>query len=143
MIVVDTSVLLGYIDKRDVHHSLALHAMSSFADGVWGKGLLLEHVFLETVSVLKRKRSTVDAIEAGYFLRRAHQFEFVPCSDHFLAFWNEYQSDYLSTLSFIDTAVAVMARQRAGGKVLTFDRGFRNVPGIQVLPAPVPTVGDR
>ncbi len=134
MIVVDSSILIAFNNPRDVLHGRAQDAMQRFASGMWGKGLLLEHVFIETVSVLKRKLTPAAAIHAGGYLRRAHQLEFVPTSEAFLAYWNEFQSDYLSPLSFVDKAIAVTARQRSGGKVLTFDKAFREIPGIVVLP---------
>ena len=134
MIVVDSSLLIAFHNTRDLRHGRAQDAMQRFASGTWGKGLLLENVFIETVSVLKRKLTPAAAIHAGGYLRRAHQLEFVPTSEAFLSYWNEFQSDYLSPLSFVDHAVAVTARQRAGGKVLTFDKAFRDLSGITVLP---------
>lgn len=134
MIVIDTSVLVAFNNRRDVFHSVAQAAMEGFAFGTWGKGLLLEYVFLETMNVLKRKLTPAMAIHAGGFLRRSHQLEFVSTSDLFPSFWNEFRSDYLSPLSFTDHALAHIARQRAGGKILTFDKAFQGVPGLTILP---------
>ncbi len=134
MIVIDSSILIAWKLQSDVFHVPASEAMQRFTAGTWGKGLLLEHVFVETISVIKRKLNPVAAIQAGGILRRSHQLEFVPASENFLGYWNEFQSDYLSPLSFVDHAIAVTARERAGGKVLTFDRALRGLPGIIALP---------
>jgi predicted nucleic acid-binding protein len=52
-----------------------------------------------------------------------------------LDFWRDFQTDFRSPLNFVDLAVASVARERAGGKVLTFNRAFREIPGIKVEPA--------
>ncbi len=134
MIVVDTSILLAFHNTRDARHAEALDAMQRFSSGTWGKGLLLEYVFLETVSRLKAAAGPVVAIQSGSILRRAHQFEFVPSSDQFGRYWAEFQSNYLTPLNFTDQAIVVTARERTGGKVLAVDAVFRQVPGITVFP---------
>jgi predicted nucleic acid-binding protein len=40
-----------------------------------------------------------------------------------------------TSLSFADAAIAVIARTRADGQVLTFDAGFRKMKGLQPVPA--------
>ena len=52
MIVLDSSFLIRFHNERDAHHSAACVLMEQFLAGAWGKGLLLEYVFLEVVTVL-------------------------------------------------------------------------------------------
>ena len=52
MIVLDSSFLIGFHNDRDAHHAKASSLMRDFLDGRWSKGLLLEYVFLEVVTVL-------------------------------------------------------------------------------------------
>jgi len=40
-----------------------------------------------------------------------------------------------TSLSFADAAIAVIARTRADGQVLTFDAGFRGIKGLRPEPA--------
>lgn len=134
MIVLDSSFLIAAHNPRDVHHAKTLPYWESLLSGTWGRGILLEHVFIEIVSVLKRKHSTAVALNAGVQLMRAREIDFLPCSEIFLSIWNEFQSDFLTTLSFVDTSIALVAKQRAGGKILSFDKAFRNTPGLKVLP---------
>lgn len=134
MIVLDSSFLIAFHDELDNHHRSARAAMDRLLDGAWGKGLLLDHIFIEVVTVLKRKRSNRLALYAGAELWKARELDFVATSDLFRPIWNQFQADYLSNLSFVDHAVALTATQRAGGKVLTFDKAFREIPGIVVLP---------
>lgn len=130
MIVVDTPVLIAYFNTRDVNHQKAKFALESVVNGRWGKALLLECIFVETVSIIKEKLSPLAAIQIGEHLRRVHHFDFIPTSDLFRSAWKEFQSDQTSRLNFTDHMLAFVARQRAGGKILTFDSAFRDIPGI-------------
>ncbi len=132
MIVLDSSFAVAAYNSRDAFHADATRLMRDLVDGRWGKALVLEYVFLETVSILKRKAPPSAALDAGQFLRRAHEIEFVAGTDLFQATWMEFQLDHITRLSFVDQAIVVTARQRAGGKILTFDKAFQDVPGITV-----------
>lgn len=134
MIAVDTSFLVAAFNEDDIHHRQAAPAWEALLSGQWGKGVLLEHVFIETVSILKRKTIAIHAIHAGAALLRARELEFVPASNFFAGYWRDFQTDFRSPLSFVDLAVAHVARERAGGKVLTFGRAFRGIAGIKVEP---------
>lgn len=134
MIALDTSFLVAALNEADVHHQRAAGAWDQLLAGQWGKAILLEHVFVETVSVLKRKSMAIYAIHVGAELLRAREVEFVPASNAFSAYWREFQTDLRTPLSFVDLAVAHVARERAGGKVLTFDRAFHALAGIRVEP---------
>jgi predicted nucleic acid-binding protein len=135
VIALDTSFLVAAFNQSDVLHRQASSAWDGLIAGQWGKGVLLEHVFVETISVLKRKTAAIHAIQTGAELLRSRELEFVAASSAFFDFWRDFQTDFRSPLSFVDLAVARIARERAGGKVLTFDRAFREIPGIKVEPA--------
>lgn len=69
MIVLDSSFLIGFYNDRDAHHAHASLLMRDFLDGRWGKGLLLEYVYLEVVTVLLvRIDLTTAASVAGILL---------------------------------------------------------------------------
>jgi predicted nucleic acid-binding protein len=135
MIVLDASVLVAFFNERDVHNLAAKQVLRELDSGRWGKGLILEYVFIETVNVVKRKVSIPVALDAGRFMQQSRQVELALSSDVFAKAWDEFRFDFSSPLSFVDIAVARVARERAGGKVLTLDRAFREIPGIQVEPA--------
>ena len=65
MIVLDSSFLIGYYNERDSHHQAALTLMDRFLAGEWGRGLLLEYIFLEIVTVLLVRRDYAVATRAG------------------------------------------------------------------------------
>lgn len=134
-VVLDSSFLIAYHNTRDVHHAAAARAMAHLVAGKWGRGLLLEYVFLEVVTVLLARRGLDVAIGVGTTLLRAEEVEFLPCSELFLDTLREFSEQPGTTLSFADAAIVVAARSKAQGRVATFDGGFRSVAGITVLPA--------
>ncbi len=85
MIVLDSSFVIGFYNERDAHHETARALMNQFLTGKWGKGLLLEYVLLEVMTVLLMRRDLTVATRVGQILLEAEELEFVPCSDFFSA----------------------------------------------------------
>jgi predicted nucleic acid-binding protein len=134
LILLDSSVLIAFFNERDVHSAVARQALRELDSGRWGKGLILEYVFVETVNVIKRKVSIPVALEAGRFMQQSRQVDLLLGAGVFANAWDEFRYDLSSPLSFVDLAVAHVARERAGGKVLTFNRAFHALAGIKVEP---------
>lgn len=132
MIVLDSSFLVGFYNERDAHHHAASDLMDQFLAGKWGRGLLLEYVFLEVTTVLLMRREMVVAARVAHILLEAQELDFVPCSDLFLDVLKIFRAQKSTRLSFADAAIAYVARERADGLILTFDEEFRKVPGISV-----------
>jgi predicted nucleic acid-binding protein len=65
VIVLDSSFPIGFHNERDAHHQAALTLMDRFLAGEWGKGLLLEYIFLEIVTVLLVRRDHAVATRVG------------------------------------------------------------------------------
>ena len=135
MIVLDSSFLIAFYNERDSQHDAARVLMREFLNGRWGKGLLPEYVFLEVVTVLLVRRDLPTAVRTGRLLLEAQELEFVPCSDVFLNAVQLFGSQKSTSLSFADAAIAVIARERSEGRVLTFDAGFRKIKGLRPEPA--------
>lgn len=132
MIVLDSSFLIGFHNERDAHHQAASALMNQFLAGKWGKGLLLEYVFLEVTTVLLLRRGLNVATRVGKILLAAQELDFVPCSDLFSETFKTFQEQVSTKLSFTDSAIAYVAQQRAEGLVLTFDDELRNA-GVRIL----------
>lgn len=81
MIVLDSSFLIAFHNTRDGHHAAASRIMVQFVGGKWGRGLLLEYVFLETVTAIKARMNAATATSAGTTLLEAVEIDFVPCSE--------------------------------------------------------------
>lgn len=132
MIVLDASFLIGFHNERDAHHKAACALMERFLKGEWGRGLLLEYVFLEVATVLMVRRGSGVAARVGRLLLDADELDFVPCSDLFSDAFEMFTHQESTRLSFADAAVAHVALERAGGLVLTFDEQFGKLAGIRV-----------
>ncbi len=132
MIVLDSSFIIGFHNKRDAHHRAACVLMERFLKGEWGRGLLLEYVFLEVATVLLVRRDLAAAALAGRLLLDADELDFVPCSDLFSDAFEMFTHQGSSRLSFADAAIARIALERAEGLVLTFDEEFSKLPGIRI-----------
>jgi predicted nucleic acid-binding protein len=132
VIVLDASFLIGFYNERDAHHRTARALMDRFLAGEWGRGLLLEYIFLEVATVLLARRNLSVARRVGTLLLDAEELDFVPCSDLFSPTLEFFLHQRNTHLSFADAAIAHVARQRTGGLVLTFDEEFGKVPGIRV-----------
>jgi predicted nucleic acid-binding protein len=134
VIVLDSSFLIGFYNERDAHHGAARTLMDQFLAGTWGRGLLLEYVFLEIMTVLLLRRDLSVATRVGRVLLDAEELEFVSCSDMFIETMESFSSQGGTRLSFTDAAIATVARSRADGLLLSFDEEFRKIAGLRVNP---------
>ncbi len=134
MIVLDSTFLVAYHNTRDTHHEAAAAAMTDFLEGKWGRGLLLEYVFLDVVTVLMARRGPRIASEVAGVLLGARELEFVPCSALFLDVVETFQRQTKTRLSFVDSAIIKIARDRADGLVATFDKELAGVPELTAIP---------
>lgn len=132
MIVLDSSFLIAFHSERDAHHDAACALMERFLKGEWGRGLLLEYVFLEVATVLLVRRDLAVAARVGRLLLNAGELDFVPCSDLFSDAFEVFRRQGHTRLSFADAAIARVAQVRAGGLVLTFDEEFAKLPGVRL-----------
>ena len=134
VIVLDTSFLVAFHNERDVHHAAATKVMSRFLDAEWGPGLLLEYVFLEVVTVLRLRLDVTSAVEVGETLLRARELEFLPCSELFMDSFRTMRTEREAPLSFVDATILNVARRNDPGFIATFDRDFRGLDGVRVVP---------
>ena len=136
MIVVDSSFLVAFHNRRDVHHAAAADAMEDVLAGEYGDILLPEYVFMEVTTVLAARRNLAAAVTVGEVLLRAREIELVPCFEYFEKTFNVFRTQRAANpLSFADAAIVVIAAARGAGYVATFDRGFNSVEGIKVVPS--------
>jgi predicted nucleic acid-binding protein len=106
VIVLDSSFLIGFHNPSDAHHQAASVLMERFLAGEWGKGLLLEYVFLEVVTVILLRLDLTAANRTARILLEAEELEFAPCSDFFLETLNGFSRQDGTRLSFVDAALA-------------------------------------
>jgi predicted nucleic acid-binding protein len=132
VIVLDSSFIVGFHNERDAHHDAARGWMERLLKGEWGRGPLLEYVFLEVTTVLQARRDVGVAADVGRLLLDADELDFVPCSDLFADAFGVFVRQGRAGLSFADAAIAHVAKNLTGGRVLTFDASLKKFPGIRV-----------
>lgn len=130
MIVLDSSFVIGFYNQQDAHHQAACTLMKRFLAGEWGRGLLLEYVFLEVVTVLLVRRDLATATYVGATLLQATELDFLPCSHLFPDAFDMFSRQKGTRLGLTDAAIAHVAQQRCAGLVLTFDEELARIPGI-------------
>jgi predicted nucleic acid-binding protein len=108
--------------------------MARFLDGEWGRGLLLEYVFLEVVTVLMVRRGPEVAADVADVLLSARELELVPCTELFIEAAETFRRQKKSRLSFVDATIVNVAHDRADGLVATFGRELANARRIQAIP---------
>lgn len=133
VIALDSSFLIGFHNEGDAQHQAAQAMMGAFLDGKWGQRLLLEHVFLEVVTVLLL-RPTLGSPLVGRLLLNPRELEFVPCSDLFVDALDAFSLQSGSGWNFTDAALAAVARRRGDGQILTFGKKFRRLSSLRVQP---------
>ncbi|HSN55161.1 MAG TPA: PIN domain-containing protein [Candidatus Sulfomarinibacteraceae bacterium] len=134
MIVLDSSFLVAYHNTRDAHHKAASEVMARFLGGEWGRGLLLEYVFLEVVTVLMARRGARVASEVADVLLAARELDLVPCSELFIEALETFRRQKKTRLSLVDATIVNVARDRADGLVATFDRELAGLREIKAIP---------
>jgi len=133
MIVLDSSFLISYYNQGDQNHAAARRVMEDLMAGKWGLALLLEYVFLEVATVLRIRVGLDHATRVGDVLLHARGMEFVPCSQHFSDAVETFRNSPAG-VSFVDAAIITIARARNTRRVVTFNRAFRRLRDIEVVP---------
>ena len=134
MLIFDSSFLIAFHNKNDVHHAAASRVMEDLLERENEQALLLEYVFLEVVTVLLARRDLAVATVVARVLLEAREVEFVPCSEFFQEILETFRTQKETALSFTDAAIVTVARRQKGSEIVTFDRDFRRVKGISVIP---------
>ena len=134
MIVLDSSFLIAFQNRRDVHHAAASRVMPDLIGGGFGRLLLLEYVFLEVVTVLLARCGHAIAVDTADTLLNAHEVDFLSCSELFQSALDVFRTTPAARLSFTDAAIVAAARQHETEFVATFDDGFRRIEGLTLVP---------
>jgi predicted nucleic acid-binding protein len=134
LLILDSSFLVAFHNKQDAHHSAAARVMEELLQGRFGQALLLEYVFLEVVTVLLARRGLAVATSVAHALLNAREVEFVPCSELFGDVFETFSSQKKTSLSFTDAAIVTLAKRQSGVSIATFDKDFRSIEGISVVP---------
>ncbi len=131
-LLTDTSALYAMADRSDPHHEaarafLAEHAKSS-------RLLICNHVFDETMTLMKVRLGTPAALQMGLRLRASALVEWVVfTADLELETWRLFSRYIDKAWSYTDCACLALAHARGSTDAFAFDRHFRQM-GLTVRP---------
>lgn len=118
LIVLDTSFLVAWANQHDAHHVAALERTVEIAK----RGALLpEYVFIETATVLAARKDVAFSARFCETLLDSREIEFVPCGPILLDAFHLFRRQKKFTLSLVDVAIVLIARERGTTDVATFD----------------------
>lgn len=135
VILLDSSFLIAFQNRSDVHHAAASRVMPDLIEGAFGRLLLLEYVFLEVVTVLLARCGHPIALDTADKLLNAQEVDFLPCSELFQHARDVFRTTTVVRLSFTDAAIIAAARRHETEFIATFDERFRRIEGLTLVPA--------
>jgi predicted nucleic acid-binding protein len=134
MILLDSSVIIAYRNQDDVRHSDALRLFSELGKGRYAGGLVTDYIVLEIVTVVKRLMGHDAAVETGEALLGAGDITVMRSTQLFPHAWREFKARSGTDLSFVDASSLAAMKLAGVTRIATFDREFRKVKGIEVVP---------
>ncbi|GAB4526405.1 MAG: PIN domain-containing protein [Anaerolineae bacterium] len=130
--IADTSGLYALVDRADPHHSKAVSYLKSRASN---RALLVSnHIFDETMTLVKARLGTRVALQLGLRLRNSRFVEMVIFSGaEEQETWRIFSQYADKEWSYTDCACLVLARERGIHQAFTFDHHFAQM-GLVMVP---------
>lgn len=131
-LIADSSGLYALVDRNDPHHLQAASFLKAQAQA--GAFLVCNHVFDETMTLVKARLGTRVALQLGLRLRNSRFVEMVVFSmaDE-QETWRVFSQHTDKEWSYTDCACLVLARQRELQQAFSFDRHFPQM-GLTLVP---------
>jgi predicted nucleic acid-binding protein len=131
-VIADTSALYALVDRTDPHHLQAANFLKSRASH---QALLMSnHVFDETMTVVKARLGMRVALQLGLRLRNSRFVEMVvfsPAEEQ--ETWRVFSQYTDKDWSYTDCACLVLARGHELNQAFTFDHHFAQM-GLVMVP---------
>jgi predicted nucleic acid-binding protein len=131
-VIADTSALYALVDRTDSHHGQAASFLKSQVSD--RKLLVSNHVFDETMTVVKVRLGTRVALQLGLRLRNSRFVEMVvfsPAQEQ--ETWRIFSQYNDKNWSYTDCACLVLASERELHQAFTFDHHFAQM-GLVMVP---------
>jgi len=133
-VLIDTGAIYALVASTDRHHTDAVDFTERW---LRRKGLfvLADLVFVETMTLTKRRLGPTVAIRVGRELRENPVFTWIALTPALeQETWSVFQSYGDKEWSFTDCELLVLSKQLKLTEVVSFDDHFRQMPGIKCLP---------
>lgn len=130
-VIADTSGLYAVVDRSDPHHYQAANFLKAHA--AVGSLLVSNHVFDETMTLVKARLGMQVALQLGLRLRNSRFVEMVIFSAaEEQETWRLFGHYTDKAWSYTDCACLVLARQRTIEQAFSFDRHFAQMGLVRV-----------
>jgi predicted nucleic acid-binding protein len=131
-VIADTSGLYALVDRRDPHHVEAAAFLK--AQAAVGRLLVSNHIFDETMTLVKARLGMQVALQLGLRLRNSRLVEMVIFSSaEEQETWRVFSHYTDKQWSYTDCACLVLARQRNLQHAFSFDNHFMQM-GLTKVP---------
>jgi len=131
-IIADTSALIAFFVRSEVHHQDAQKYMAAHSRTRW---VILESVFDETVTWFRVKVSPKASITIGRVLREEHRYANLSDDDD-AATWEAFCRYDDKAWSYTDCSILVMAKPLGISQVFAFDDHIRQMAGLGISSVP-------
>ena len=131
-ILVDTSALIAFFVKIELHHKTAKDYVAKHLSQEW---IVLETVFDETVTWFRARISSQASIQVGEVLRIEHKYLHLSDYDDD-AVWEAFKKYDDKQWSYTDCSLLVMSQRLSIPNVFAFDDHIRQMAGLGVVCLP-------
>lgn len=135
MLLTDTSFIVALVDADDVHHTHAVEFLNELREVGDVSLLLTDHIFDETMTVVKRRMGSRVAVSTGQRLRKSRLFQRLRISEEDDdAAWEIFSRYVDKEWSYTDCSCLAVMRRMGISEALSFDHHFDQM-GVTRLPA--------
>lgn len=129
-ILLDTSFIFAFFNKKDEYHEAANKIMQKLKEGLFGKIFLSDYVFDEFVTLSGSHLRFDLAAEWGQIILDSEKIELVTTEhSEFNVAWNLFKQ--YKELSFTDCTILAIAKQLDIDKIASFDSDFDKTKTIK------------
>lgn len=133
MIFLDTSYLVSLENDKDSNHEKAVRLNEEIAKGKFGRIVVSDYIFDETVTVtFRRTRKLNKAILVGERLFSFAEIKYVD-EKTFADSWNFFRKQKSTELSFTDCTTLVLMQSNGINNIATFDEDFQKIQNINCI----------
>ncbi len=132
--LIDTGAIYALVSSNDRHHGDAVRFLESW---IKHKGIFLlsDLVFIETMTLSKRRLGAATAIRIGQELRENKLFTWVPfTADLEKETWQSFQKYEDKDWSYTDCELLVLSHHLKITDIFAFDDHFCQMPELHCLP---------
>lgn len=129
--LIDTSAICGMIDRTDKYHRAARVFGTRWLTEA-NQFVLLDWIFVESMTLLKRHVGVAVAVQTGQFLRKSPLYRWVTVTpDDEREVWTVFQQFADKEWSYTDCALLVLSRRLKVKQVFSYDAHVAQMPSVR------------